>query len=674
MISQIEEINKKVYKLANTDDLYYRVLYINKLTDRVYVIDIKCNSKKIGKYSELSYEKFLEGIEAQRYILLDRDIFLPLVSEEKLTKSAKEIRDKAWNQIKSLVKNQPDIFISNIRFQLIKEESEKDGGASIPSYFKWLKSYDAYGQVPNALLPNFQNCGAPGEEKKNCELSTSLKKIIRQGYKKYFIGKSTIRSAYKNTLRTMYNSAIHGEKKFTIDQFYYWGSREWTYSEALKRKIGKRKYKSTRRLLRGRTSDMASFVGELYQIDWTLTDIQCVSSLNRNDYIGRPTLYLVVDTISRAITGLLLTFENPSYITLCNAFYNAGRNKVEFAKECGFVITDDDWITNIIPNRLIGDRGELLSTKADSIANSLHVTVENTAAYSPELKGIIELLIGRVTERVKQLFDGKGRVDKDFGERLSNDSRKEATVTLKELYEITIKCIIEYNNHHWIDDYPLTTEMVRDRVKKIPMEIWKWAHENGHSTGKTFDKETLWLSLLEGKMVTPSRKGIYLNKQYFVPVDNEDFKLFENLICAPIIEQIKVSYDPRIYNEIYWLHENRFILLRTRGKEDAKYSNEWEVIGTNQIYKELSNEYKAKEIDVEIEGDKEFMKTIGEGKKSASANLKNAKLGRKAEKALGRKAVPRVNIAQEKAITEPTTQESKYSKPDYTNELDQLNL
>ena len=671
MLSQIDVAKKSLYRIVDKENLYYRVLYINQLSDKIYVIELKSNPKKAGEYSEISYSDFIDRIREGK-LTKHQDIFIRNVVEDKISKFAMELRDKAWAQIESLVKKEPNIYIPALRFEIIKEASQKEGGASITSFYKWLKAFDAWGQIKNALIPWLSNCGAPGVEKSNCELNEATKTIIRKGYAEFFVGKATLRKAYKDTLRVYYNPKLHGEKEFSKDQFYYWGSMEWTYSEELQRKIGHRKFKSNRRLLKGRNTDLASYVGELFQIDWTLMDIQVVSSLNRNDYIGRPTFYLVVDTVSRVITGVLLTFESPSHITLCNAFYNAGRNKVEFAKECGFDIGEDEWTTNIISNRLRGDRGELLSTKADSLVNNLHVTVENTRAFSPELKGIIENLIGRITDRVKQRFDAKGKVEKDFGERLSNDSRKEATVTLNELYEITIRCIIEYNNHHWIEGYPLTTEMVRDKVKPIPMEIWKWAKENGYMTGAEFEKRTLWLSLLENKDVVPSRKGIYLNKQDFVPVDKEDFKMLENLICAPIVDPIKISYDPRVYNEIFWIHDNRFIPLRTRGENDAKYSNEWEVIGTNETYKELSKEYKRKELLIEIENDKKFATIIGTEKKSKPANLKNAKPGKKAEIALGRKAIPSFNSTQQKTQPEESKQDSKYARPDYSNELNQL--
>ncbi|HMV07492.1 MAG TPA: hypothetical protein PKL56_11875 [Cyclobacteriaceae bacterium] len=671
MISQIDVAKKSVYKIAAEKNLFYRVLYVNQLSDKIYVLELRNNPKKPGNYVEMFYSDFTEDIR-QGKLIKHPDIFIRNAVEEKISKKARELRDKAWVQIESLVKKEPNIYIPALRFEIIKEANEQEGGASITSYYKWLKSFDAWGQIKNALIPWLSNCGAPGVEKSNCELNDDTKAIIRKGYAEFFVGKATLRKAYKDTLRVYYNPKLHGEKEFTKDQFYYWGSMEWTYSEELQRKIGHRKFKSTRRLLKGRATDMASYVGELFMIDWTMMDIHVVSSLNRNDYIGRPTLYLVVDTVSRVITGVLLTFESPSHITLCNAFYNAGRNKVEFAKECGFDIGEDEWTTNIISNRLMGDRGELLSTKADSLVNNLHVTVENTRAYSPELKGIIENLIGRISDRVKQRFDAKGKVEKDFGERLSNDSRKEATVTLNELYEITIRCIIEYNNHHWIDTYPLTTEMVRDKVKPIPMEIWKWAKANGYMTGAEFEKRTLWLSLLENKMVTPSRKGIYLNKQDFVPVNADDFRLLENIICAPIVDEIKISYDPRVYHEIFWIHENNFIPLRTRGENDAKYSNEWEVIGTNESYKELSKEYKQKELLIEIENDKKFATIIGTEKKTEPTNLKKAKPGKKAEIALGRKAIPSFGSTQQKIQTNLFEQDSKYGRPDYSEELNQL--
>ncbi|WP_164907503.1 hypothetical protein [Clostridium septicum] len=46
--------------------------------------------------------------------------------------------------------------------------------------------------------------------------------------------------------------------------------------------------------------------GSLYQIDATVADVYLVSEFNRNWIIGRPVLYMVLDSFSRMIVGFML--------------------------------------------------------------------------------------------------------------------------------------------------------------------------------------------------------------------------------------------------------------------------------------------------------------------------------------------------------------------------------
>src|SRR5258708_20989461 len=148
------------------------------------------------------------------------------------------------------------------------------------------------------------------------------------------------------------------------------------------------------------------------------------------------------------------------------------------------------------------------------------------------------------------------------------------------------------------------------KVNMKPLDILKWGLDNVPSVTKHFDKKTLWLNLLPVKKIIPTKKGITIHKQDFVPVADKHFQLLNNLIDADTVDEVSVSYDSRKYDEIYWIYNKEFILLRTRGKDDVVYSNEWEVKGTNQIYVEKEKEFKSIEDDIQIENDKWILASI----------------------------------------------------------------
>ena len=115
MESNIEILLKSVYQVVGIKNQYYRVLYINRLIDKIYIIELENKPRKIGKHKELSYEWFLNEVTEKRLVRLDYDIFINRVAEDKISNCSKKLRDQAWAQIKDLSKMQPDIYISSLR-------------------------------------------------------------------------------------------------------------------------------------------------------------------------------------------------------------------------------------------------------------------------------------------------------------------------------------------------------------------------------------------------------------------------------------------------------------------------------------------------------------------------------------------------------------------------------
>jgi hypothetical protein len=242
--------------------------------------------------------------------------------------------------------------------------------------------------------------------------------------------------------------------------------------------------------------------------------------------------------------------------------------------------------------------------------------------------------------------------------RLATDSAEEATVTLEELYEITWIIVNEFNNAHWIDDYPLSAEMVRDRVKKIPADIHRWAIANNLGKERTIDQRTLYLSTLESHPVTPNRKGFRLNKQDYVPIDPKAFDMFENAINETVVKRTELVFDPGNYRAIYWKRDGKFHKLRLRGENDAVYGNEWEVLSANELYNEMKKEAQSTEQDVRNENNEEIEGRINDKKATGKRKTKNSRAG---------KAVDRA--AEQYKRTEPAeAEQSSVPSPDNTKQ------
>ena len=121
----------------------------------------------------------------------------------------------------------------------------------------------------------------------------------------------------------------------TFKQFYYWYNKfsKENKKSAISKRYGERIYQQTSRAIIGNSIQDTLAPSDLYQIDSTILDVYIVSKLNRNLIIGRPVLYLIIDTYSRMIVGMNVTIEAfNSYTGVQGALINAMTDKVSFCK------------------------------------------------------------------------------------------------------------------------------------------------------------------------------------------------------------------------------------------------------------------------------------------------------------------------------------------------------
>lgn len=651
---------------------YFRVVHLDYPNDEVYLFTCKENLRECKFPVKNSMEETVARINNGELALPIHDPFLRRLDQSNISKFSQEIRNQAWNAIKPIVSEVPDLFSSTLRNSLVNA-AVAASNSSVPSIYKWLKKYWRDGLSSTALYPDFSQCGAPGKERDFETTSAACRQIIKSGYNKYFLKSGfTLRKAYLQTKRKLYNKEKHG-KEFSFGAFRFHGERSRGKTEITRKRFGRRIYQNSKRLLSGRATDIAPSACKVFQIDSTMRDIQIISSLDHNLCIGRPTFYLVVDTFSRMIMGIHITLDPPSYMSLCNAIYNTGRNKVELAKEIGLDINLKDWFTQSMPEEFIADRGEFLGPKSNTIVENLDIIVSNTAAYNPSMKGIVENLIGKVQDRVKHLFSGKGQVNKDHGQRLARDTRKDATVTLNELYQITTLTVIDYNNKHWIKDYPRTKEMEMEKIDLIPSEIYKWSIKNGYGREKVIDKTTLWLNLMPRKEVTPSRLGLLVNQQRYVPINAHDFQMLEELTHVPNPDKVTVTYDPRKYDEVFWLFNNRFIPLRLKGKYDVRYSNEWEIKASNDYYTIRKDEMVPLEEQAHEATDNKVEKIISRRSRKTQTQTKGGKEARKEERKINILNENKPTINSENNAPKNSSNKTSSYKPNYDEILDEVN-
>jgi hypothetical protein len=529
------------------------------------------------------------------------------VGEEDIGEKALAIRDGRWEIIKTLVE-QPSttgVLLSEFRGRLIKSRIEAiavQGKTTAPTkanIYIYLYAYWKYGQVKNALLPKFANCGAPGVQREPGEAKRGApNKMVRLGHnvaahgvnvdhrhrqnfafahKTFRVGcKLSVADTYRRMQSSCYsvsselNGFVHhvpiaSDLYPTLGQFRDWVIAHETDYAVRRDSVGEMMFEQKHRQRSGRVTDVVSFPTEVFEIDASIANIWLVSRFNRQQLIGKPVVYFVVDRFSSMITGLHVALEGPSWNAARLALYWTMSDKVDYCKNYGVDIQPEDWPSREAPRMFVSDSGEMLSKAAkDSLQNNLKINSQYNAFGRPDRKPLVESRFRFVQGNTEWLAGAyRGRAQK-WREDTGRDPRFDAVLTLHEFTGILIREVLDHNNNQNVN-HLLDYQMRKYGVKPYRRDIYLWGLENviGDGNGRVVkDNQRLYQALLPYKDVKVSDKGIKLNKTYYVPCKSDHYEL---LSLAR-----KKSIDARAY---YDTNSPRRIWVKLAGKD---HFEQWE--------------------------------------------------------------------------------------------------
>jgi putative transposase len=650
-------INSIIKYVLNTEnEVLEIVLWICRERNEVVTYDL--NTKALPTFKTLSdIEELIELREAVIVSLITN----PMIRDDELNKNSKLIRQNRWDILKEIVNLEPDIYIESKRGKLInKVVIEKKITKKL--IYKLLRLYWGNGKTISSLIPHYYNCGGKGKDKASGDrkrgvnnsvginVTDEIKEYIRKGYKKFHLDKGLpIPQAYQRTLETYFSEGyftneqgnlvpIIKDKCISLHQFRYWGNRLFSTKEQLIGLFGLRKFELNHRAVLGETTTESYAPGRRFQVDATIADIYLVSRLNSNWIIGRPVVYIIIDTFSRRIVGFYVGLEGPSWLGAMMALYNTTRNKVSLCNEYGISISEDDWDCCYLPDSLIVDRGEFESTKPLNLIQNLGVDVKILPPYRADWKGIIEQTFRRFNNKTLHWLDGT--IKKEFRVRGDQDYRLGALLSLYEFTQIIIHSILYFNNSH-MEYYDRDDQLIRDNVPSIPNELWKWGIKNRSGSLKTFHEDIIKLNLMPHEECTLTYRGLLFQKRRYSCAEFVDSGIYEQIRKYGSVKKT-ISYDPRDENFVYINHGDKFIKLNLLNEtkrnlyyEEIECLNEFEK--RDKDFNLKTNIQKTANLNANID---EIIKNAnGKYKESLESNKKriiNIANNRKAEKELNR--------------------------------------
>ena len=374
-------------------------------------------------------------------------------------------------------------------------------------------------------------------------------------------------SAKRNSLRTAYelfvlenytNNGMEVSDAPTWNAFRSYYYRHWSKSpEKEIARNGLTNYQRNQRPLYGSAMQYRESIG-CYQIDETPADIYLVSKWDRSQVIGRPNVYLAVDTASGLIAGLYVGLEaGENAMTACLA--NAAADKVAFCAQYGIEIASTDWPSYGLPSEIISDRGgEFVGDRIEELCIAYGIDCQALPPFRAEEKPLVERAMGLIQDSYKSLLRGRGVIGDDVAERWATDYRKQAVLTIDEYTAVVIHCVLALNKGrvlsgigHLTVDAPNTTA-----------ELWKWLIENGKSTLLEVNEKEVYLRSLPRDSAKVTRKGISHRGMRYVPDRGEELS---------VGDRVTYAYDSSDTSAIYVIKEDKTMVTCYLAPSSSRY-------------------------------------------------------------------------------------------------------
>lgn len=692
-----------------------RLLWKHPTQDYCFVIDVNLRnaSPEIAQLHQLQSD-----LESGKANLLPSDPYLTIVDESSLDEKRKAMRTRAWKIISELVKDESQIYSPSCRSKKIIQ-CVANGLAAKSWIYLYLRRYWQRGQTPNALLPDYDNSGGKGKtraatsikrgrplkfgEQSGVNIDEEMRRIFRVAVARYYTTqrKFTLQGAYDEMIKDFFtnrtleintgqSTPTPGAKGSSSEvpsfgQFNYWLGKDQDRLEIKRERLRPRIYDKDLRGLLGTSTAEVWGPGARFQIDATIADVYLVSRADRHKIIGRPVLYVVIDVFSRMIVGIYVGLEGPSWVGAMMALANTASNKQAFCKQYAQELDAQAWPCHHLPAVLLGDRGEIESRMIETLINNFNVTVENTAPYRADWKGIVAQRFRLIPSKFKPYVPGY--IDVDYRARGGKDYRLDAVLDLDQFTRIIIECVLYYNNSHELKKYDKDRDLAADNIPTVPIDLWEWGIANRSGSLRQYPEELVRFSLLPVEEATVTTTGIRLRGVFYTCQMAVEERWFDKARQTGIWK-VKVSFDPRNLDEIY-LHDNRGAMQYhtcqlTERSRAHRHTSVWELERQQEAEKQISASRKprqqlaAADLSASIEGIVgEALKQKGQpNSESAAQRTKNIRKNRADEKQTNRHVEtfrfgekPSSPVVSAAILPFPNSAVEDYSEPDITEIL-----
>lgn len=500
---------------------------VSKSEGGVWIISYEnpCSPKYVSEQDLKAYPRIEPPQEYLEYI--DRQ------------KNPTDGQQKRLSLITELMKEEIYIMDKKARNQKIKEVAEREETTVKRIQKLYFRQLAGRSLVEERKLP----------EKQETHEQKDFRWAVDTFY--YSAKKMSLRNAYDMMLLSRYTDADGLLMEFypswhSFRHYFYEGGYHAKSRLTITRN-GLTDYQRNHRPLFGSAMGWKDKIGA-FQMDATQADIYLVSRLDKSAIIGRPNIYMAVDTITQLITGIYVGLDSGEQAVI-NCLANAATNKVEFCQRYGIEIKPDIWPNTGLPGEIITDKGkEFVGSRMEELAMKYGIEFESLPPFRPDGKSLVEKSFDLIQQKYKPALRGKGVIEADSQERWAVDYRSQAMLTLEDFTKVIIHCVLYLNSCRIIQNCQV------GEVAPVAAELWRWYDGQGESIVIPVSGERLYQFGLPRKSATLSRKGI--NNQGLWYTGAKYKKLLER---KNVGDTIKIAYDPDNVSQVYLIDGMEYV-------------------------------------------------------------------------------------------------------------------
>ncbi len=364
------------------------------------------------------------------------------------------------------------------------------------------------------------------------------------------------------------------DKRPTKCQFVYYMKTHMSSRERSLKRLSAQQYRNQERLLTGSSDDGVWGPFDMAEADACHLGFDMVSIDDPNQGDGQPIVYFLVDVATYMIMAVFIGLEENSVLGLKGLFMNIAEDKHEFCAKYGLGF-EEDWIwpSGVYPSRLRFDRGsDFRSEEINQMCKRLNIQKDLLPGGTPSLKGMVEKSFDLLKSNLKPHLEKYGYIDGEHGSK----PQQKAVLDLNGYSQLIVNFVISHNQKY-NKNLPLTPEMKKANVLRIPAALWEYGMKHNVAPRTIPDKNQFLYNIMQPFSARLTKKGILFKDLWYFPFGDPD--MFEEMAAAGRHRiPINVRVDPRCINAVYYVRKSDGRLmcapLNPKAKENREYDNQ----------------------------------------------------------------------------------------------------